>query len=192
MAGPERIEWRRSAPVRELVRLASYAVGAGLLIAVVWILFGSEPEYLRDGSRNPLADVPTWVAVVAAAGAAGLVVPVLRRPVVAANGYALRLRPGSLRTLTLPWDEVAEIATVRAGGEPLLGVRLRAVAAGLGDRPHGIDQRLLRKLRRADPGRLDRFDLVMRLSDFAGEPRAQLGSLAAFAPVEVIFGDRLR
>jgi hypothetical protein len=195
MAGPDGIEWRRSFPARALRVFAWYAVGAMLVVAVVWLLFGSEPEHLDTGAANPLADIPMWTAVLAAVGAVIALLPVLRRPSVAANHYALIVRPDALRTLMLPWASIAQVVVTDVGDEPYLLVRMLVARESLGDRPGWWDQAVLRAARRALPGRrgsrLSGYHLAVRMREFAGRPDAQLGTLAAYAPESVVISDRL-
>ncbi len=202
MAGPQRIEWRRRSPRRALNNLCWYGVIAVLLLACFWLLFGNEPQQLDDGSANPLASLPRVLTVVAAAGALVMVVPVLRQPMVAASHYALVVRPGWGRTLSLPWAGIAEIAVVSTGYGRYLVIRSRPGPGHPGARPGWLDQAALRRLRRARarrdaprPGHAGRdatswqgrgqaagYDLAVPLAGFVGGVQAQLGSLAAFAP----------
>ena len=111
MAGPEGIEWRRSVPSVPLSRLAWYGFGAAIAVGLVWLLFGGEPRELDTGRSNPLAYALPVAIVLAVVAAVPFLVPVLRRPFVAANHYALTVRPGWWRTLVLPWAKVAGVAT---------------------------------------------------------------------------------
>lgn len=187
MTGPQRIEWRRSFPSHALVVLGSYAAAAGLGVAAVWLLFGGEPRVLDTGEANPLAVIAPASVVVAALGALPFVLAVLRRPVVAANHYALHVRPTWLRTLVLPWARIAKVAAYRVDDELYLLVRCWETLDRLGDRPKWIDRSVLRAAERAaaDTERLAGFHLAVRMRDFTGAPTAQLASLAAFAPDHV-------
>lgn len=188
MTGPERIEWRRSFPSHALAVLVWYALGAGLAVGVLWVLFGSEPRRLGSGRLNPLAVIPAWSAVLVVILALPLVLAVLRRPIVAADHYALSIRPGWVRTLVLPWARVSELAVHRVDGDLMLLVRCRAALDSLGDQPGWVDRSVLRAaLREGGPRShaLSGFDVAVRLTDFVGSPSAQLAALAAFAPDHV-------
>jgi hypothetical protein len=193
MAGPERIEWRRGVPSARLTVLAWYAFGAALFLGLVWLLFGGEPAELDTGRRNPLVYVlPVAVAVVLL-GALPLLLPVLRRPVVAANHFALTVRGGWWRTLIMPWAKVAEVAAYRVGGTPYLLVRCRQSLDSGRDMPRWLDQAVLRAAmrdrRRGDPSVGD-FHLAVRMEDFVGGSSALVATLAAFAPDDVpVAGD---
>jgi len=124
-------------------------------------------------------------------------VGLVRHPRVVADHFALRLRPGCLRTLVLPWSQVAELAAVPVlvaprRWEPLMLVRLAARRRPDVDRPWFWDTVLVRDARRAG-GRdqVDGYDLAVRLGDFTGTPHALLSTLAAFAPGHVILVSKL-
>jgi hypothetical protein len=185
MPGPERIEWRRSFPSRPLSALLWYAVSATLATGIVWLLFGTEPKRLGSGEPNPLASLPTWAAWLAVAGGLVFVHNVLRRPKVAASHYALTVRPGSRRTLTLPWSTLAEVALVQVEEERFLMVRCRPAYDTLGHRPSWCDQGIMRSLTRAGTRAHIRFDLAVRMNDFVGDPDGRIAALAAFAPDHV-------
>jgi len=193
VAGPERIEWRRSFPSRSLATLAWYVVSATLAVLLVRALFGDEPETLDSGAHNPLADLPMWTAGLAVAGAVPIVLAVIRRPRVGANHFALTVRPGWVRTLVLPWSRVGEVAAVEVGGERFLAVRLLAGLDRTGTNPAWIDQNVLRALNKIGPGRRDGrgVSVAVRLRDFNGTPDGQLAALAAFAPDQVRIANRL-
>jgi hypothetical protein len=189
MTDPERIEWRRSFPAHALGVLGWYALAAAVGLGVVWVLFGSEPQRLGSGRLNPLAVVPIWAAILSAILGLPFVLSVLRRPIVAANHYALNVRPGWVRTLVLPWARVSEVAAYRVDNEPLLLVRCRDAMEPLGDHPGWLDRTVLRAaLREGGPRSrvLSGFDVAVRMSDFVGSPRGQLAALAAFAPDHVV------
>ncbi|MBX6722698.1 MAG: hypothetical protein IRY92_05630, partial [Dactylosporangium sp.] len=103
MVGPHRIEWRRKFPVRAWRRLGWYATSGAGVVLVGFVLFGAEPERLESGRPNPLAFIPTGLSVLFVLAATPFVLALFRRPVVAADHYALSVRPGILRTLLLPW-----------------------------------------------------------------------------------------
>jgi len=187
MAGPDRIEWRRAFPSRALTAFVWYAVLAGAVVGLALLLFGDEPAQLDDGGPNPLAAVPPVVLVLAAIGCVPILLVILRRPLVAANHYALTVRPGAARTLVLPWAHIAVVAVRRVGRETYLLVRCRQTLDALGDHPTWIDQSVLRAVLRTRAGQAlaGEFDLAVRLRDFVGEPNAQLATVAAFAPDHV-------
>jgi hypothetical protein len=70
VAGPERIEWRRSFPSRSLATLAWYVASAGLVVILIRGLFADEPAVLDSGAHNHLADLPMWTVGLAVVGAA--------------------------------------------------------------------------------------------------------------------------
>jgi hypothetical protein len=188
MAGPERIEWRRSAPLASLAVLGWYLAVALLGLALVWVLFGNEPARLESGAVNPLALVPKLALGLALIGTVPFSVSVARRPVVAANHYALTVRPGASRILVLPWAKLAAVAAYRVAGEPYLLVRCDKPRDDLGDHPGWFDQAVLRAALRGSQVSdrpVTEFDLAVRLRDFVGEPNALLATLAAFAPDRV-------
>lgn len=190
MASPQRIEWRRRPPRRGLSNLGWYGVIAVLAVACVWLLFGDEPRRADGGDDNPLAALPLITTALSAAGAVAMAVPVLRRPVVAANHYALLVRPGSIRLLALPWAGIEEIRVARAGHERYLVVRQRMGPSVAGASPGWFDQGPLRRLRRAGGGasRLwTGYDVAVPMRDFVGGAAAALAALAAFAPDTVAF-----
>ena len=188
MAGPEGIEWRRWVPSVRLARLTWYGFAAALALGLVWLLFGDEPTELDTGQANPLAYVLPVAIALAVLGAVPFALPVLRRPRVAANHYALTVRPGWWRTLVLPWAEVAGVAAFDIGGEPYLLVRCRRSLDPRPDLPRWLDQLVLhaamRNRRRVDPP-VDDYDLAVRMDDFVGGSAALLAALAAFAPDHV-------
>jgi hypothetical protein len=188
MAGPDRIEWRRAFPSRAVAAFVWYAVLAGAVVGLALLLFGDEPARLDDGSPNPLAAVPPVVLVLAAVGCLPILLVILRRPLVAANHYALTVRAGATRTLVLPWAHITVVAVRRVGRETYLLVRCRQTLDALGDHPTWIDQGVLRAVLRTPRGGqalAGEFDLAVRLRDFVGEPNAQLATVAAFAPDHV-------
>ncbi|GAA3279125.1 MULTISPECIES: hypothetical protein [Dactylosporangium] len=191
MAGPERIEWRRSFPSRALGTLAWYLVSATLAVLLVRALFGDEPETQSSGAHNPLADLPMWTAGLAAVGAVPVVLGVLRRPRVGANHFALTVRPGWVRTLVLPWSRVGEVAAIEAGGERFLAVRLLEGLDRTGSNPGWIDKNVLRELAKVSERQVRGVAVAARLRDFNGSPDGQLAALAAFAPDQVQIANRL-
>lgn len=186
MPGPERIEWRRSFPSRSLTGLGWYLVFAVVVIAAVLLLFGGEPDQLDNGQPNRLANLPMWTEVIAAVGAVPFVLAVIRRPRIAANHFALTVRPGWVRTLVLPWVHVAEVAVTEVDGERYLLVRCRPDPGRMGDTPRWVDQTVLRALVRDGSRKARHFDLAVRMRDFNPAAESQLAALAAFAPDHVL------
>jgi hypothetical protein len=190
LAGQDRIEWRRAFPGRALKVVGSCAAAGGLAVAAAWVFFGDEPAVLNTGDPNPLASVPQWTMVAAAAVVGASLVPVFRRPTVAATHYALSVRPGILRTLLLPWATIAEITGVRAGGEEFLLLRLQPGMDALGDHPGYWDQAVLRAAGRGYPRAVE-YHLAVRMREFAGTAPAKVSALAAYAPENVDITSRL-
>jgi hypothetical protein len=189
MGGPERIEWRRGFPSRALAMLGWYVAVTAFVLGIVFLLFGGEPIRLSNGRLNPLAAVPTWTIVAIAVGAIPFVLNVLRRPIVAADHFAVNVRPAWVRTLVLPWTLIGELAVHEVEDEPYLLLRCRGSLGRLGDQPRWIDRSVLRAVLRdagSDARSLSQFDLAVRMRDFVGPPAAQLSTLAAFAPDHVI------
>ena len=190
MAGPQAVEWRRRFPTRSLARLTRYLVGAAAVVGAVVVLFGGEPDRLDSGAANPLAHVLLWTVVLALVGAVPFTVSVVRRPRVAANHYALTVRPGCIRSLTLPWARVAEVAVAH----DFLLVRCYSATeapelVSMGNEPHWVDRTVLRAIARQGYRVGRHFDVALRMRDFAaGVDTAQLDlvALAAFAPDHVL------
>jgi hypothetical protein len=189
MTGPDRIEWRRGFPVRALRLTAACFAAGGLAAGVAWVLFGDEPATLSNGEENALAAVPQWTLAAAGAVVLASLVPLVRRPTVAATHYALSVRPGLLRTLLLPWASISEVAAIRTTDDEFLLVRLRPGLDSLGDRPTYLDQAVLRAATRGYPRALD-YHLAVRLSEFTGRAEGKLGTLAAYAPESVYITNR--
>jgi hypothetical protein len=194
MTGPERIEWRRAFPSRAIAALVWYLALAGIVLGLAWMLFGDEPALLDDGSPNPLTVVMPLAAALAFVGCLPLVLALVRRPLVAVDHYALTVRPGAVRTLVLPWARITYVTARRIGRESYLLVRCRRELEALGDHPTWLDQRALRAALRAPrAGRVQEFDLAVRLRDFVGQANAHLTTLAGLAPAHVfIAGDEDR
>jgi hypothetical protein len=187
VAPAESIEWRRRFPSRALRRLGWLTIGGGSVAAGAWLLFGAEPSRLASGETNLLALIPVTVTLLVVAAAIPPMLAVVRRPLIVADHYAFSVRPGIWRTLLLPWAGIAEIAAVTVGDEPLLLVRLDSVRGRLGDQPGWYDQRVLRSGGDATAG----YHLAVRMDEFVGEPAAQLTTLAAWAPDQVRFTNRI-
>lgn len=201
MAGPDRIAWRRGFPSRAWSRLGWYLTLSAVAIVIAYVLFGSEPQRLEPGRLNPLALVPVGLVVVVVLGGTPFVMALLRRPWVAADHYALTVRPGILRTLLLPWARVVEITAYGQRDEPFLLVRCGSRRDGrddrLGDRPGWWDRFVLRSAIRASRAHrgmgpaVSAYHMAVRMDEFVGDPAAQLAALATFAPQHVIVADEL-
>jgi hypothetical protein len=170
--------------------LAWYVACATLVIAAAAILFGDEAARLDSGRPNPLAHVLLWTIALAVLGALPLVLAVVRRPRVAANHYALTVRPGWIRSLVLPWARVAEVALA----DDYLLVRCypateRPDVASMGNSAHWLDRTVLRAIA-GQGSRIGRhFDVAVRMRDFAAatdQAQLDLVALAAFAPDHVL------
>jgi hypothetical protein len=190
LTGADRIEWRRAFPSRALKLTAGCVAAGGFAVVAAWVLFGAEPATLNSGDANPLASVPQWTMLAAAAVVGASFVPLVRRPCVAATQHALSVRPGVLRTLLLPWATIVEITGVRSAGEEFLLVRLRPGLDALGDHPGYWDKAVLRAAARGYPRAAD-FDLAVRMREFAGTGPAKVAALAAYAPENVDITSRL-
>lgn len=190
--GAQRIEWRRHSAQQVMSTLGWYGTTALIIVAGAWLLFGDEPETLSNGGSNPLAGVPTIVTALAVAGAGLLALLAVRRSSVAADHYALRVRPGVLRTLCLPWVRIAEIAVGPAGQQQYLMIKCRQDNITAGDRPNWFDRAVLRSaIRNGGAATLSRFDLAIPMAAFVGTPEALLATLAAFAPDQVTVSGEL-
>jgi hypothetical protein len=174
------------------VRLGWNAAGAALILAPAWLLFGGERWTVESGGLNPLALLLPGLLVIFAVLVAVPAVALVRRPTVSADHYALTVRPGIVRTLVLPWAQLAELAAVTVNDEPLLLVRCGPRQRHSGDWPRWWDQAELRAARRA--GRHDAiatYHLAVPMSDFAGRPPALISTLAQLAPAHVTLVDRV-
>jgi hypothetical protein len=81
------------------------------------------------------------------------------------------------------------VCGARSCCEHYLLVGCRRALDALGDHPGWIDQGMLRTLVRSSRyarAAVADYDLAVRMRDFVGEPGAQLGTLAAFAPDHVL------
>jgi hypothetical protein len=164
-------------------------VFAIVIIAVAMLLFGDESDTLETGGRNPLAVIPMWTAILVVAGGIPFTLNVARRPRVAANHFALTVRPGYVRTLVLPWSRIAEVTTANVAGERYLLVRIHAGADRVGNSPHWLDKCVLRELAREGSRKAKEFDLAVRMRDFTPAVAGQMGALAAFAPDHVLIAN---
>lgn len=197
MAGPERIALQRGFPSRAWGRLGWYVTAGVAATVVVFVLFGNEPRRLESGRINLLALAPAGAALLFVLVAIPFVLALFRRPVVAADHYALTVRPGILRTLMLPWARIVEIAAYGAKDEPFLLVRCGGRRSQLGDWPGWLDRAVLRAAARTGRAHgtaaaVAAYDVAVRLDEFAGSPAAQISALAAFAPDHVIVANELR
>jgi hypothetical protein len=190
LTGADRIEWRRAFPGRALKLVGVCAAAGGFAVVAAWVLFGDEPATLNSGDVNPLASVPQWTMLAAAAVVGASFVPLARRPCVAATQHALSVRPGVLRTVLLPWATIVEITGVRSAGEEFLLVRLQPGLDALGDHPGYWDKAVLRAAARGYPRAVE-FDLAVRMREFAGTGPAKMAALAAYAPEKVDITSRL-
>lgn len=183
------VEWRHRSPRRAAARLGWTLFLAGLACAAAYLVFGDEPREADSGAVNPLAlVVPTLVGFVAL-----LLVPqilaLVRRPVVAADHYALTVRPGLVRTLVLPWAQIAELATMEVADDPYLLIICVARFGRSGDWPRWWDQGHLRSARRGAAA-ATAYDLAVPMNDFVGTPESLLVDLAKYAPAHVTVARR--
>ncbi|GAA1754293.1 hypothetical protein GCM10009681_26830 [Luedemannella helvata] len=188
--------WVRAFPRRALVRIWWLLLSGSFVVGTADLLFGGEPTRLPDtGRMNPLAIVVPSLAGAFGVVLAGTVLAAVRRPYVAADAEALRLRPGIGRTLVLPWQRVAELTLVPIRRRALLLVRCAEAGpdtAPGGARPHWWDQGVLRdarQLRSVEP--LNDYDVAIYLDDFVGVPYDLLESLEPYAPDHVLLIDKL-
>jgi hypothetical protein len=185
----ESVTWRTRAPARAALRLAWTSFLAVVVCGLASLLFGNEPEFQADGSRNPLVlVVPVLVIgftiVLIAHGLA-----LFRRPVVRTDRYALSVRPGVVRTLVMAWAEIAELTLVDLDDETYLLIRCAPVPVPSADRPRWWDQGQLRAVRRALP-EVSAYDLAVPLGEFAGSPETLIARLGTAAPPHVGLFDR--
>jgi hypothetical protein len=197
MAGPERIAWRRGFPSRAWGRLGWFVTLGTAIVVIGYVLFGAEPLRLESGRANPLALVPIGLAILLGLAATPFLLALFRRPAVAADHYALSIRPGILRTLLLPWARIVEIAAYGMRDEPFLLVRCGNRRDRLGDRPRWWDRFVLRaairssRAHRGEGPAVAAYHVAVRMDEFVGDPAAQLAALAAFAPHHVFVADEL-
>ncbi|MFC7482146.1 hypothetical protein ACFQX7_21910 [Luedemannella flava] len=121
------------------------------------------------------------------------VVAAVRRPYVAADPTALRLRPGLGRILVLPWDQVSELTVVPVRRRAVLLVRCAEGASpDAAVRPRWWDQGVLRDARQLrSMESLTDYDVAVNLDDFVGAPYDLLESLEPYAPEHVLLIDKL-
>jgi hypothetical protein len=186
VASRNRIEWGRRPPKRAAVRLGWTVLAAVFVCGPAWLLFSGEPGLLADDAVNPLALILPVLAV----AFGGLLVPqalaLVRRPVVAADYYALTVRPGVFRTLVLPWAQLAELCLREIDEEAILLIRCGARGPRSADWPRWWDQAGLRAARRGDTERaVAAYDLAVPMDEFEGKPEVLLAELAQWAPGHV-------
>jgi hypothetical protein len=191
----QRVVLPRRFPSRLLGRIVWYLVLSGLAMSALRLLFGEEPTRLPTGGVNPLAYLPHLTVAGLAAGLAPMLLGLFRRPMVASDSYALTLRPGSLRTLVLPWANVSDLGvypvTFDEDPEPVLLVRCVEPHGLLGDTPGWWDQAVLRAATKSAGGPIGGYDVAVRLSDFVGDHRDHLAAIIGFAPGRVVVVDRM-
>jgi hypothetical protein len=187
----KRIEWRRRSARRAIARVSWTVVAAALAVGPAWLLFGAEPQVTDDGAVNPFALVVPLLGVLFGLLILVQILAIVRRPSVSADHYAVRVRPGVVRSLVLPWAQIAELATMEVDDEPLLLIRCRPQRSRSADWPRWLDQAHLRKARRA-AAVVTAYDLAVPMSDFSGTPRDLLARLAWWAPEHVTVADRGR
>lgn len=198
MTGPERVALQRGFPSRAWSRLGWYLTAGSVVVVVMFVLFGSEPRQLESGRTNMLAVAPIAMVILFAVASTPFVLALFRRPLIAADHYALTVRPGILRTLMVPWARIIEVAAYAVSGEPFLLVRCGRRRGGSGDWPRWWDRTVLRAAVRGGRAHsglassLSGYDVAVRLDEFAGSPAAHLATLAAFAPDHVMIADELR
>jgi hypothetical protein len=187
VASRDRVVWRRRPPQRAAARLGWTSVGAVLVLAPAWLLFGGEPARLENGALNPLALVLPGLSIAFVILVGLPLVALIRRPIVTADHYALTVRPGVVRTLVLPWAQLVELAAVEVDEEPVLLVRCGPrTGSRSADWPRWWDRAELRAARRASRREpIAAYDLAVPMSDFVGRPAALLEALSLYAPAHV-------
>jgi hypothetical protein len=187
----KRIEWRRRSPTRAVSRVGWTVVAAVLAVGPAWLLFGTEPQVTDDGAVNPFALVVPLLMTLFGLLIVVQVLAIVRRPVVSADHYALSVRPGVVRTLVLPWAQIAELATMEVDDEPLLLIQCVPQVSRSADWPRWLDQAHLRSAKRV-AAVVSAYDLAVPMADFLGSPRNLLGELGWWAPDHVTVTDRGR
>lgn len=181
----DRVVWKRRRPNRAAGRLAWTAFVAVGIVGPAFLLFGGEPPQADDGALNPLALVAPIALVFAAFALIPQVIALVRRPIVSADHYALRVRPGVGRTLVLPWAGLAELAAVQFEEDEMLLVRCRPLGGGSGDQPRWWDQWTLRSVVRG-AAFASAYDLAIPMDEFLGSPETLLAELEECAPPHVV------
>jgi len=189
-AARKRVTWASRRPRRVLGRVVWTWFGAVVASGVAWLLFGDEPFRSANGAFNPLVLVLPLVVLFFLLVSALPVLAIVRRPVLTADNYALTVRPGSLRTLVLPWAQIAELALVMVDEDPYLFIRCAARSRTSGDWPRWWDQGRLRVVRRME-GAAHAYDLALYMHDFAGPPPRLFAALARWAPAHVTLATRV-
>ena len=189
MARRRMVVWRRRTPRRAAGRLVWTGAVSVVVCAAAWLLFGGEPRDAGGGALNPFFLVVPMVGTLFGLWVGVQLLSLFRRPVVAADHYALTLRPGVVRTLVLPWAQITELATVEVDEEPFLLVQCRPQRYRSGDWPRWWDKTHLRSAKRAAAA-VAAYDLAVPMSDFAGTPMKLLAELALWAPDHVTIADR--
>ncbi|GAA1822350.1 hypothetical protein GCM10009682_48340 [Luedemannella flava] len=186
--------WVRRFPRRALVRIWWLMLSGSFVVAVADLLFGAEPTRLPGSGRlNPLALAVPSLAAAFGVVIGATVVAAVRRPYVAADPTALRLRPGLGRILVLPWDQVSELTVVPVRRRAVLLVRCAEGASpDAAVRPRWWDQGVLRDARQLrSMESLTDYDVAVNLDDFVGAPYDLLESLEPYAPEHVLLIDKL-
>jgi hypothetical protein len=169
--------------------LAWTSVLAVAVCGLAALVFGNEPDRATDGSRNPFVLVVPVLIVVFTVILLGHALAVVRRPVLRTTRYALTVRPGIVRTLVLPWAELAELTLVDLDEDTYLLVRCAPVPVSSGDRPRWWDQAQLRAVRRGLP-QGSAYDLAVPVAEFLGSPETLFAQLAAAVPMHIAMFDR--
>ncbi len=154
-----------------------------------WLIFGSEPRAAADGALNPLVLIVPSLLVGFGVALVPPAIGLVRRPLLAADHYAVTVRPGILRTLVLAWAQLAELAVVEVDSEVFLLLRCNALPVRSADLPRWWDQAYLRSVRR-DLATASAYDLAVPIGDFVGEPGDLVAELASLAPAHVAVFDR--
>lgn len=154
-----------------------------------WLLFGGEPTDAGNGALNPFALVVPLVGTLFGLWVGVQVLALVRRPIVAANNYALTVRPGVVRTLVMPWAQITELAMVEVDDEPFLLVQCAPRRYRSGDWPRWWDKTHLRSAKRAAAA-VSAYDLAVPMTDFVGTPMKLLAELALWAPDHITIADR--
>ncbi|WP_025273051.1 hypothetical protein [Haloglycomyces albus] len=190
-------EWitiRRRTPLRRLSTLAAYSFAMVCVVLFTVWLTDTEPRHLDSQQTNPVTALPPFIMTLAAIGALFFLVPLLRRPLLQANHFGVKIRPSFTKTLVIPWSNIEEIAAITvSGGRRSVSYLLLATDTylGLGDRPRFSDRSVLREANRATEGLVAGFDVAIRCEDFHPSPDKQLAQLASYAPGHVRIVDRL-